>query len=111
MSAGLLKARLEQVADLVGGGIEPRIRQCSGRVDARAGDAVLAVGSVGAAAWNPATANWTALPSPPYQGSAVQIWTGTQPLIWGQLSDPPSRDPSAGDPRQVTEPTGLELTR
>lgn len=73
------------------------------------GAVVLAIGSENprAAAWDPITGDWTHLADAPYAGGAVQIWTGTQLLIWGQLSARPSSDPSAGSPPQVAEPQGL----
>jgi hypothetical protein len=74
------------------------------------GAAVLAIAGTRTAAWNPATYQWTKLAGPPQQGWAVRIWTGTQLLVWGQLSGGlPPRDPNAASPPHMNEPTGLEF--
>lgn len=70
---------------------------------------VLATAGPRAAAWDPGTGRWTKLAGPPYQGGAVQVWTGSRLLIWGQLSALPARNPNAGSPPTVSEPTGLEF--
>jgi len=38
-----------------------------------------------AAAYNPATGTWTALPAAPLRGreSPVAVWTGRQMILWG----------------------------
>ena len=74
------------------------------------GSAVLAIGAdAHTGVWDPTTNTWTQLARPPYQGGAVQIWTGTELLIWGQLQARPSNNPNAGSPPLVNEPTGLEF--
>ena len=76
------------------------------------GSAVLATGSdAHAGAWDPTSNTWTDLPRPPYEiQRAIQIWTGTELLIWGgQLYQRQSSDVNAGSPPKVSEPTGLEF--
>jgi hypothetical protein len=42
-----------------------------------------------AAAWDPATDRWTALPDAPLAGSdTIAVWTGRTLLIWGELYTP-----------------------
>jgi N-acetylneuraminic acid mutarotase len=73
------------------------------------GSAILATGGSRIAGWDPATNRWSELARPPYQGGAVQVWTGTRLVIWGQLWALPSPDPDAGSPPAVAEPTGLDF--
>lgn len=73
------------------------------------GDAILATAGARVAAWDPVSGQWTKLAGPPYQGGAIQVWTGSELLVWGQLAALPSRDPNAGSPPTVGEPTGLEF--
>ncbi len=77
------------------------------------GAAVLALGSdAHVAAWSPASHAWTQLESLPYRAdSAVQVWTGKELIVWGQLYARPSPDPKAGSVPPVREPTGLEFRR
>ena len=74
------------------------------------GAAVLAIGDDAyAGAWDPTNNTWTELDRPPYQGGSVQIWTGSELLIWGQLQARPPGDPNAGSPPLISEPTGMEF--
>jgi hypothetical protein len=80
----------------------------SGSTFSWTGAAVLAVGDHAyAAAWDPTSNIWADLARPPYEGGAVQIWTGTELLIWGQLYERPSNDPSAIPPPVRT--AGMEF--
>ncbi len=113
MCGGVAGSSTGSWADPRAGRVEPlpawQPQPSGGSAFSWAGSAIVAVGGPAAAAWDPATRRWVRIAGPPAQGGAVQVWTGTELLIWGQLSALPSSDPSAASPPRVREPTGLEL--
>ena len=80
-----------------------------GSVFSWTGAAIVAVHDAQARAWNPARDTWLRLPSAPFGAAAVQLWTGSRLLSWGQLTAAPSTDPNAASPPPTAVPTGMEL--